>query len=740
MAEKDSKKKKGKKKKGKKKSKKKLQEEEDDAPVLEKGPDEPAPSKKDKKRDLGVTPEMLAGKKKKKEEDKAPPLLCPDCGAELEEGMKKCPDCGTALAEGEEIVCAVCGAVVDSKLGVCLLCGTKFISKEKAEGTDEFPIEDFAHKTRKRHKPTVKIGEDEEEPEKKPKRPKKKVEEPVKPVKKRPKKRPKVKRPPPKRSFLQSPAMFPAVICLLLVIAALSVHFTTTTRAMAIDGEFKDWEDIVAHKDDADPLVQESIDIVQYKVKTEDGKIFLYMKTEGKMFPGGMDQASFVNIFIDVDGDPTTGYLVNSVGSEYRIEIKGWDGEAQSAKYYTFRQSGDPVDWQDFTETGNVEAASSGSELEVGKTLSTFNLDKESTPSIMFSVRSHDGYVDMSSSPVGLMPGGIAVTQYLKMPTAPVAQGTTDLEFLTIKLEAKGKDDKITMMTLTRLGEGTVGDVSNIALYSSDTKVDDGKFIEVGDHQQLTLEPYLLVKVGKPVILTLKMDIWEKAPGKTLGAQVLTAKDIHFEESPVALYTVQDGAKLSYLNSTPANPRVDGAFGDWTESNSDKVTLPSGIPYKSIDVTTMWSKVIKDGHLKVQVEVSGEIMSGHPVPEYPTYNASPTFPKTGEDTFIIYIDTDSDPSTGLAYGGLGVEYAVFIHGKYGDINQGTIGFYDFDAGKSIWEKLSGDGVDAYTDLHRIEVELDLSKSGLQTTGDDYSYLVMMRNHDIASIQVGIIEG
>lgn len=697
--------------------------------------------KKDKKKDrpyVGVTPDLLAGKPSEEktpkdlatpedeDEEEAAPLLCPDCGAEVPDGAKTCPECDVALAEGEEIVCAVCGSPIDESVGVCLICGTRFMSKEDAAKETEVPIEDFVHHRRRdRKKAVVRMGKEPEKAE----RPSKRKAVP----KKRKRPRARVKRPPPKRPLVATPTLLAIIIIIIVLLIAIFAVMYPGLNDMDIDGNFDEWGQVVMHKDIPQTDIPENVNIVEYAVQTQDEELFLYLKTKGEMFPKDAAQPSYVNVFIDSDSNPDTGYMVNSIGAEHRIEVKGWTDSVRSAKYFTFSPSGDANDWNAFVETGNIQAASSGNELEISKSLSAFGLDTDSKPSILFTIKTSDGDMDITEAPVGTRPGGISVTQYIKAPSTPVAPGTGGQVFMNIKVEAKGVDDTFRSMTLSRLGTGTPGDISSITLWSSDMRVDDGKFEDLprSEFQQVHLEPNLIVKVGTPVILTLKMDVWDMVQSPTVGAMIFSTNDVVFKRSPVALHTIQEEALISYINKAPAQPTVDGAWGDWNSANSNEAGFLGGSSNPDITFKEIRSAVVEDGHIKMTIEVTGQILSGSPIPDYQapveSCGPDPKCPNTGEDVLIVYLDADSNSTTGVAVGSMGAEYAVIIQGKYGMISPDSLGFYDYDAGKGIWEKLSSTGIWAFTEEHRIEVEIDLAQSGLQSMGDDHRYMVELRD-------------
>ena len=695
-----------------------------------------------KKTDLGASADELYATRGKGPvaplEKKGPPLLCPDCGHELKDGSKKCPNCGLALGDGEEIVCAVCGGLIDPGSEVCPLCGTRLsMATDEAKAhlavpDANIPIEDISHhhhELRKdKERPEVTVSPEELAPKaiigKGPKGAK------VAPKGKKGKVAPR-RAPPRKRGLLESPAVIPIFIVILLVAAVLIVELIPRAQ-MTVDGKFDDWSPVTMHSDEAQAGMAAGTQIVHYAVKLQGSDVFLYMQSNGDMFPGGNDKPSYAVVFIDTDRNVTTGYNVQSLGAERMLTVKGWDGSVKETKLYSFDPSAGQLDWKGFKETSTFKATASGSELELVKDLTALGLTKDSKPAIRFALLPSSGPIHMSDAPVGLQPGGMAVTQNIRAPTAPVAPGTMGQVFMTMKIDAKGKDDTLQKVTFTRTGQGPLGDVQLVTLWSSDTRIASGKLQDVPgtNLEQITFQPKLLVTTGHPAVLTLKMDLWDKASGGTLGAMILSTANITFAHSPSAIMTVQEGDLTCYINRTPSVPVVDGVFGDWNAVNSDEHLLPGGNPRTDLDLKVLRDIVESSGRIKVELEVTGDILQGSPTPGLSAMNGTctvgPACPGTGESVAMVLIDIDNKTTTGKNEGIMGADYAVIVHGKYGNIEQASLGIYSYDPGKDSWELVTAQGVSAHNDQHRMEIGLDLTKTAIQP-GAHVNYMIELKD-------------
>ena len=96
-------------------------------------------------------------------EDAEAELICPVCGAAIEDSMDTCPECGTPLAfeEVEEVVyeCPLCGSEIPLGADVCPNCGARFEESE-TEAINEPAIEDKGQERKQRR---LKGGYSEEE-------------------------------------------------------------------------------------------------------------------------------------------------------------------------------------------------------------------------------------------------------------------------------------------------------------------------------------------------------------------------------------------------------------------------------------------------------------------------------------------------------------------------------------------------------------------------------------------------
>jgi len=170
------------------------------------------------------------------------------------------------------------------------------------------------------------------------------------------------------------------------------------------------------------------------------------------------------------------------------------------------------------------------------------------------------------------------------------------------------------------------------------------------------------------------------------SVQIKCPEDILVENNiPVIL---QGTGSSAYINSPPDEIIIDGAFGDW--SHVEKISDDDSEPVSNPNVdASKYAIVESEDTLSFYLKVMGSMLAGtelldepyvyhepkpssnrviggtnteHPLPDLPV--------KTGEDSIYIFLDYDSDQSTGYRPDDvfpIGAEYMVELKGQNGNI-------------------------------------------------------------------------
>jgi hypothetical protein len=194
-----------------------------------------------------------------------------------------------------------------------------------------------------------------------------------------------------------------------------------------IDGAFADWIDIEPNTDPDNDVNNENIDLVDYRIATQDVDISFYMKVTGEMLGGctvpfkskaSKSQADqpkpistinnennaksndldppplpivkgedYSHIFIDSDNNRGTGVPIINIGADYLIQITGKYGEITSSNYYRYTGT----DWNIFDK---VHSACDDKQLEIQ--LNTRKLSIYNDFGLVFKTTAWDGKEDYS--------------------------------------------------------------------------------------------------------------------------------------------------------------------------------------------------------------------------------------------------------------------------------------------------------------------------------------------------------
>ncbi|MCX8174231.1 MAG: hypothetical protein N3F63_06485, partial [Thermoplasmata archaeon] len=126
-----------------------------------------------------------------------------------------------------------------------------------------------------------------------------------------------------------------------------------------IDGNIDDWEGIVKYAD-TETAQNPDINLNEYSVYYENDRVYFYGRVSGSLFNGANDGYDALVIFVDADGNPNTGYKIENLGADAKIEVTGYGGEIRSASVSRFIEqsvSARPeLNYSAWENTGEVRA------------------------------------------------------------------------------------------------------------------------------------------------------------------------------------------------------------------------------------------------------------------------------------------------------------------------------------------------------------------------------------------------
>ena len=102
-----------------------------------------------------------------------------------------------------------------------------------------------------------------------------------------------------------------------------------------VDGSIDDWAGVVKYTDST-AVQNPDINIIEYSVLYENDRVDFYAKVSGRIFNGANNGYDVLTIFVDKDGNRNTGYAIENLGADAKIEVAGYDGQIRSASVSFF--------------------------------------------------------------------------------------------------------------------------------------------------------------------------------------------------------------------------------------------------------------------------------------------------------------------------------------------------------------------------------------------------------------------
>jgi len=482
-----------------------------------------------------------------------------------------------------------------------------------------------------------------------------------------------------KRTLFLTRWQFLAVLIAIAVVLPtfIILSYSKKSGQFEVDGEFKEWDKMPtfgARVQSASPRTN----ITEWAVGSQSTDLFLYFRTQAQMMSTA--EADGFYLFVDADGLDTTGYVTESIGAEYMLQITGWDNAVNSTSVSQFSSTTDRYNWSAWSSFGPVVCFLDGTRLEAEASMPVALGD-----SARFILVSKDSVDRSSISYAAPLKGGVLVVE--QIPSNDVsADGIV------------AKSGSVAMMTLRFSCEGQGGTVSGVVPVLTGATLS-------GQIASFALQ------AGQQREESVVVDATAAADGQLVSVRV-TASSI---TSTFTVVDIEGDGASAYAGSVPSTIEIDGAFADWEgrlsmDQDSIYVTNPS------VDIVDVGNvSTVDDSFFYVSVE--GQMCGGTLVPAMVVRPSGSggggviILPRhTAEDILRVYVDSDRSNTTGqwlvCDSKQIGADRMIEIRGVYGEIT--TKSMFVFSSGN--WQPLS-DTVDAAKDSRRIEIGVGAASLG-----------------------------
>jgi hypothetical protein len=503
------------------------------------------------------------------------------------------------------------------------------------------------------------------------------------------------------------------VLVLVVIVVALpyALVYGFPKESVKIDGYFMDWLKVQMYHDTPDSP-NPDISISDYAMKFDSRGTYFYLDTQGQLFSGAGGGADGFYIFVDRDGNSTTGYSVHELGADVCIELIGWNSSLIKQWTYLFDSDSNTSDFGGFHIMSVPRAAFHGSQMEVGE---KFSIGSDSKVAIEALHTNLSGdWTDVNFRARG---PSIAVEENQNGPS--IITNSSEQRVMTVTVSAKGAPSELDGLRFDFLGNVT-------PLWI--TAVDSNGILASSFDSELLLSHPIALKTDSETSFDIQVRLPSNPRTGSFGLQVNRSNGVVADPNVTwLLSTIQTGAKVAYIGSAPATVVIDGAFGDWSSrmgvsdvlgdahsnvTNDDK----SG----NIDISTVKAASTVDV-ASFYMSVNGTMLGGTSVPKSMVRFAIPSGPignltnvtesMYGADFAFVLIDADGNQSTGSSIGG--AEAAIALVGRDNSIISSRI--YRF--ANDTWNDAGP--VDAAIDHYQLEVSAVYSSLGL-VRGNSYT--------------------
>jgi len=467
---------------------------------------------------------------------------------------------------------------------------------------------------------------------------------------------------------------------MLWIIASMAPTPKSPEPQIEIDGDFSDWDSIEKYSETL-TIAPQNINILNYAVNLSDQILNIYLKIQTNFFP--YENPDVFEIFFDADGDWTTGYEISEdFGSDYRIELYGWDGMLKGWGLSKFSGT-DNLNFSAWERIRWSGAAINLNELEAQIDTSALQ-EFQDDFRIFIQGKDFEGR-ESSTSVTPMKTFGALVVKQSNILQNPVTSGTRDVTRLSF------------------ISKGSAVNVTGVTVLSSAGIVD-----YIGSFN---------VPANSIVTKNVGLDVTGLSDGT-----LVTVKLAAVEADRAVRITGRE--TRVYVDSYPSSLMIDGLFEDWTSNISDDNGY-TFVNNQNIDITR-YSATKNNTNAYFYLQTEGKMLAGTSIPRKITKPIEvdmgpakepveePEEPlvlyiprKTGEDVTRIYIDTNSSDSNGKYVGDILADRMMEIRGIYGKITSRT--YYGW--ANWTWNIISNDIVEAEIDETQLESSIPLKDLG-----------------------------
>ncbi|MEM3395999.1 MAG: FG-GAP-like repeat-containing protein [Thermoplasmata archaeon] len=393
-----------------------------------------------------------------------------------------------------------------------------------------------------------------------------------------------------------------------------------------VDGSIDDWEGIARYTD-TQPVFNMDINLNEYSVYYESDRVYFYAKVSGSLFNGANNGYDALIIFVDTDANANTGYRIENLGADAKIEVSGYAGEIRSAVASRFIEqsasSKPELNYSAWENAGEVRVEKSTNIVEGYAKIAGLN-----NPVSLVLMRHYESSVYAEKRGMALVSkteGSLVV--YQNFIGNDVVNSDEDV--LELRLIAKGKAVHVESLSVEN---------ANLDLPKKD----------LGVNEELTV----------------------RCKAKSLSDGIAYTFAVSSVDTNVPYRIVGNGGK-AYFGSLPSGIVIDGAFGDW-QGVQKGFDVP-GDAGKNIDLREYASAITNNAYFYMAVD--GTMLAGCEIPVLgarPPVQPGPPTPvvikeNLGMDVARVYIDLMNSTINTFNPAMISHGYLIELQGRNGQV-------------------------------------------------------------------------
>jgi hypothetical protein len=464
----------------------------------------------------------------------------------------------------------------------------------------------------------------------------------------------------------------------------------------------RNWSGVASYNDVTEGG-NSNVDIVEYSATYDDTYLWGRVKVNGEILGGSPPDTSTIFMFIDSDRDSATGYSIGGMGSDYMIQISGFERRIDESTVLSFSETRSTDDWNGWSRVEGAETIIEDDTLQTRVPMSVF--DSKAAPLVYFGIIDSQGAQDYSEAPIDTGSEGVLIID--QRSDAPDLLDRGQVDVLSLEITSRGK---------------------SIVIESMDLALDRGEILPISTPIQIEKDETRIVNV--------RMDTTDLVDGELIDIDMAHG---NIETDNGSVFIKGSGMR-AYLGSAPPGIIIDGAFGDWLDEPEPKSFEDAG-EADNPNVDIMEYQTTRTGEdVFFYMSVDGSMMGGVKIPQLSEEELPPkTWPKGeddgnqfdigkidteivplpelyGYDVAFVFIDTDDDRNTGYRpiqsfVFPIGADYMIEIKGRNGMIKSSN--YYRFGGAHNqwIWNHLGG--VPSASDETRLETSISLSMLNIE---------------------------